>query len=127
MHVHMHVYIYLPLLFHALLSKVHNPALCSSCQASLAPALFPLSRNHLFSFRALSVLSVQVTVVHGHRVCVGQVGHPGIVLECPSNCGTQNTQRQGVCGASWTSRDSPGVSSNYVSYTGHVLECLHAG
>ena len=34
-------------------TKVPNPALCSSCQASLAPALFPLSRNRLFSFRAL--------------------------------------------------------------------------
>ena len=52
-------------------------------------------------------------MVHGilrHRVCVGQVGHPGTVLECPSNYGTRDTQTQGLCGASWTSRDSPGVS-----------------
>ena len=41
---------------------------------------------------------------------VGQVGHPGTVLECPSNYGTQDAQTQGLCGASRTSRDSPGVS-----------------
>ena len=51
-------------------------------------------------------------MVHGillHRVCVtvGQVGHPGTVLECPSNYGTWDTLTQGLCGASWTSRDSP--------------------
>ena len=57
-------------------------------------------------------------MVHGilrHRDCVGQVGHPGTVLECPSNYGTRDTQTQGLCGASWTSRDSPGVSK----YTGY--------
>ena len=51
-------------------------------------------------------------MVHGiliHRVCVGQVRHPGTVLECPSNYGTQDTQIQGLCGTSRTSRDSPGV------------------
>ena len=32
---------------------------------------------------------VQVTMISGilrHRVCEGQVGHPGIVRECPSTC-----------------------------------------
>ena len=49
-----------------------------------------------------------------HRVCGGQVGHPGTVLECPSNYGTRDTQTQGLWGASRTSRDSPGVSEyNY--------------
>ena len=41
---------------------------------------------------------------------MGQVGHPGTVLERPSNYGTRDTQTQGLCGASRTSRDSPGVS-----------------
>ena len=47
---------------------------------------------------------VQVTVVHGilrHQVCGGQVGHPGIVAVCPGNCGTLDTQRLGLWGASW--------------------------
>ena len=33
-------------------------------------------------------VQVHVTMVHGilrHRVCVGQVGHPGTVLECLTN------------------------------------------
>jgi hypothetical protein len=77
-----------------------------------------------------------VTAGYSDTWCVGQAGHPGTVLECPSNYGTQNTQTHGVwgkldiqgqswsvqvtmvhrilrhmvCGASWTSRDSPGVS-----------------
>ena len=45
-----------------------------------------------------------------HRVCGGQVGDSGTVLECPSNYGTRDTHTQGLCGASLTSRDSPGVS-----------------
>ena len=52
-------------------------------------------------------------MVHGilrHSVGVVQVGHPGTVLECPSNYGTRDTQTQCWCGASRTSRDSPGVS-----------------
>ena len=57
--------------------------------------------------------SVQVTMVHRihrHTVCGWQVGHPGIVLESPSNYSTWDIQAHGLCGASPTSRDSPGVS-----------------
>ena len=45
-----------------------------------------------------------------------QVGHPGIVLECPSNYGTRDTQTQGLCGASrtWTVLECP---SNYGTCT----------
>ena len=60
-------------------------------------------------------------MVHGilrHRVCGGKVGHPGTGLECPSIYGTRDTQTQGLCGASRTSRDSPGVSE-YLWYTGY--------
>ena len=65
-------------------------------------------------------------MVHGilrHRVCVGQVGHPGTVLEGPSNYGTRDTQTQGLCGASWISRDSPECPSNSSIYMGDWQEC----
>ena len=41
--------------------------------------------------------TIPVTVIQTHGLS-GEVGYPGIVPECPSNCGTRDTQTHGSSG-----------------------------